>query len=32
LDIVPKSLHERCPFFVGSAGMMDDLEKKLSNA
>ena len=29
LDIVPRSLHERCPFFVGSAGMMDDLEKKL---
>lgn len=32
LDIIPSSLHERCPFFVGSVGMMDDLVKKLTDA
>lgn len=31
LDIVPNSLHERCPFFVGSAIMMNELENHLKN-
>jgi fructose-1,6-bisphosphatase I len=26
LDIIPKSLHERTPFFAGSKTMMDELE------
>ncbi|MEO7446150.1 MAG: class 1 fructose-bisphosphatase [Ferruginibacter sp.] len=26
LDIIPKSLHERTPFFVGSMAMMEELE------
>lgn len=26
LDIVPKELHERAPFFIGSSTMMDELE------
>jgi fructose-1,6-bisphosphatase I len=26
LDIVPQSLHERSPLFIGSRGMMDELE------
>jgi fructose-1,6-bisphosphatase I len=30
LDIVPASLHERCPFFVGSKLMMEELEAHLS--
>ena len=29
LDIVPKDLHERTPFFAGSTDMMDDLETNL---
>jgi len=32
LDIIPRSLHERCPFFVGSSSMMDELENHLRNA
>jgi fructose-1,6-bisphosphatase I len=30
LDIVPTSLHERCPFFIGSKQMMEELETHLS--
>ena len=29
LDIVPASLHERCPFFVGSKLMMEELENHI---
>jgi fructose-1,6-bisphosphatase I len=29
MDIQPTSLHERCPFYIGSAEMMKDLEKML---
>jgi fructose-1,6-bisphosphatase I len=31
LDIIPRSLHERCPFFVGSSLMMNELENHLKN-
>jgi fructose-1,6-bisphosphatase I len=30
LDIVPSQLHERSPFFVGSKGMMEELEQYLT--
>lgn len=26
LDIVPSEIHQRCPLFIGSSGMMDELE------
>ncbi len=29
LDIVPTELHQRCPFFIGSENMMDELESYL---
>ncbi len=31
LDIIPKGLHERTPFFVGSLKMMEELETYLDN-
>jgi fructose-1,6-bisphosphatase I len=31
LDIVPQALHERTPLFIGSNGMMDELETCLAN-
>jgi fructose-1,6-bisphosphatase I len=31
LDIQPKALHERCPFFIGSKGMMEELEQCMQN-
>jgi fructose-1,6-bisphosphatase I len=31
LDIQPKSLHERCPFFVGSKTMMEELDQCMQN-
>lgn len=31
LDIVPTELHQRSPFFVGSLGMMDELESCLNS-
>ena len=30
LDVVPTSLHERSPLFIGSKGMMEELETELS--
>ena len=30
LDIQPTSLHERTPFFIGSKGMMEELESYLN--
>ena len=30
LDIVPTELHQRTPLFVGSKGMMEDLEECIS--
>jgi fructose-1,6-bisphosphatase I len=30
LDIQPKTLHERSPFFTGSSGMMDELEASMA--
>ncbi len=32
LDIVPSALHERSPFFIGSEGMMEELELCLQHA
>jgi fructose-1,6-bisphosphatase I len=29
LDIVPTELHQRSPLFIGSSGMMDELEGHL---
>ena len=31
LDIEPKELHERTPFFIGSKNMMEELEGYLAN-
>ena len=31
LDIQPKSLHERCPFFIGSKAMMAELDQCIQN-
>jgi fructose-1,6-bisphosphatase I len=30
LDIEPTHLHQRCPLFAGSKGMMDELETYLN--
>lgn len=32
LDIVPTALHQRIPFFIGSKGMMDELERCIDHA
>jgi fructose-1,6-bisphosphatase I len=31
LDIIPTALHQRSPFFIGSKGMMEELETYLGN-
>src|SRR5690349_7875611 len=31
LDIIPSELHERSPFFVGSKGMMAELEENINS-
>ncbi|MES2797138.1 MAG: class 1 fructose-bisphosphatase [Bacteroidota bacterium] len=31
LDIIPQSIHQRTPFYVGSVEMMDDLFKQIGN-
>ncbi|WP_269225513.1 class 1 fructose-bisphosphatase [Flavobacterium eburneipallidum] len=32
MEIVPTALHERCPFFAGSANMVDKIEEFMLNA
>jgi fructose-1,6-bisphosphatase I len=32
LDIIPKELHQRTPLFIGSKGMMEDLEECIASA
>jgi fructose-1,6-bisphosphatase I len=32
LDIVPTKLHQRSPLFIGSRGMMEELEEDLKKA